>query len=154
MAATAAVLAGCSTIESTRSSVSRSLGTGEVFALYGTEGRWAGPVAPQTENCGPATTGLMSIGSRGFAFDPFQATTVINGQVTEAGALSGTYSRPGPGSGNANANANGARAGQARTSVLSITFTGTAMKDADGTEHIDGSLVSGRCRWTVTLKRA
>lgn len=142
MAATASVLAGCSTIESTRSSVSRSLGTGEVFALYGTEGRWAGPVAPQTENCGPATTGLMSIGSRGFAFDPFQATTVINGQVTEAGALSGTYSRPGPGT------------GQSRTTALSITFTGTALKDADGTEHIDGSLVSGRCRWTVTLKRA
>src|SRR5690348_15742070 len=50
------------------------LQSGEVMAWDGLLGRWAGPVAPTDPSCGSTTDGLLSIGSDGFGFDPFQST--------------------------------------------------------------------------------
>jgi hypothetical protein len=111
------------------------LQSGQVIGLFGAEGRWAGPVTPTADGCGPTTTGLMTVGRKTFAFDPFQGTTVISGAVSEA-ALQGTLSRPGNGQ-----------------QVVSIRFSGTVTDHADGQETIDGKLESGRCSWAVSLKR-
>lgn len=74
----------------------------------------------------------MTIGEHGFAFDPFQSTAVISGDIDDNGRLSGKLLREGP-----------ERRG------LSIAFNGMATaRDA-----IDGTLQSGRCRWRVTLHR-
>jgi hypothetical protein len=74
----------------------------------------------------------MSIGEKTFGFDPFQSTSVIDGNISPDGHLNGRLDRQ---SGN--------------HQDLSITFMGNAA--AKGT--IDGTLQSGRCRWTVTLHR-
>lgn len=115
--------------------VSRHLGAGETLPVYGLEGRWAGPVTPANPACGKPTNGIMSIGIRGFGFDPFGSTVAITGTV-EKGALEGTLTRPGGGN------------------TLSITFTGQAHETAEGNDVIEGTLASGRCTWTVMLRRA
>jgi hypothetical protein len=117
------------------SRLSRNLGTGETLAIYGAEGRWAGPVTPSDTSCGQTTTGLMSVGSGAFGFDPFQSTTVIQGTVAN-GTLRGTLTRTG-----------------ANKHALSISFEGQAGEDAQGKDQITGTLLSGRCRWNVALKR-
>ncbi len=132
MLAFAGGLAGCDL----PGRVSRHLGSGEVLAVYGLEGRWAGPVAAVNSSCGNPTTGLMSVGSGTFAFDPFQGTTIIKGTVNED-AFDGTLIRPG-----------------GNKQSLSIRFTGQAHRDPGGLDSIEGALVSGRCRWSVSLRRA
>ena len=108
------------------------LQSGQVLALQGLQGRWVGPVVPADPNCGSSTQGLMSIGENGFGFDPFQSTTVIRGEVTKDGHLSGKLIRQGGDHQN-----------------LSITFEGVASRS----EAINGTLLSSRCRWTVALHR-
>jgi len=114
--------------------VGERLQSGHVLAWHGLQGRWVGPVVPADKSCGPATQGLMSIGSKGFGFDPFQSTTVIHGEVGKDGRLIGSLNRQG-----------------ADRQDLSVSFEASA--SAAGAETIDGTLVSGRCRWTVTLRR-
>ena len=115
--------------------VSRNIGTGETLPLYGIEGRWAGPVTPDDPSCGRTTTGLMSVGSDTFGFDPFQSTAVIQGTVQKR-KLAGTLTRSG---------------GNKQT--LSLRFEGEATTDSEGKPAITGALVSGRCRWHVVLIR-
>ncbi len=123
-------------VSSCGTGVSDRLQSGEVMGLFHLEGRWAGPVVPKNEACGTSTTGLMSVGRKTFAFDPFQGTTVINGAISDADSLQGTLSRAG----------NGQQA-------ITISFSGQARHSDSGEEMIDGELVSGRCSWTVSLKR-
>ncbi len=111
------------------------LQSGRVLSLGGAEGRWVGPVAPVDPNCGPRATGLMSIGTRTFAFDPFQSTGVIRGDVSPSGDFSGNAVRPVPGS-----------------TSITMDFVGR-LQQAEGVERIVGTLTSGRCHWTVTLLR-
>ncbi len=112
------------------------LQSGKVIGLFGLEGRWTGPVTPQSDGCGTSGIGLMSVGLRTFAFDPFQGTTVISGTVSDAVSLRGALVRAGNGQ-----------------QPSSISFSGEARQRDGGDETIDGELVSGRCSWTVSLKR-
>ena len=125
-----ALIAGCG------GDVGERLQSGRVLALHGLQGRWAGSVVPQDKSCGPVAQGLMSIGEKGFAFDPFQSTTVIQGVVGKDGRLTGDLARLGPDRQN-----------------LSVSFEGSASVDGSDTEAIEGALVSGRCHWKVTLHR-
>jgi hypothetical protein len=127
-AATIVLVIGC------EGDAGERLQSGRVLAWHGLQGRWVGPVVPADKSCGPATQGLMSIGSKGFGFDPFRSTTVIQGEVGKDGRLIGSLNRQG-----------------ADRQDLSVSFEGSA--SAAGAETIDGTLVSGRCRWTVTLRR-
>jgi hypothetical protein len=124
-----ATLPGC------RNDAADRLQSGKVLDIFGLEGRWVGPVTPQTEGCGSTNTGLMTVGRTTFAFDPFQGTTVLDGTVSADGNLTGSLSRPGGGQ-----------------QVVSISFSGAAKQDG-GAETIAGQLVTGRCSWTVNLKR-
>jgi hypothetical protein len=108
------------------------LQSGRVLALSGLQGRWVGSVLPMEPACGSATQGLMSIGGKGFGFDPFQSTTVIQGDVGTDGRMIGSLTRLGSDHQN-----------------LSITFEG----GASGSDTISGTLQSGRCHWTVTMHR-
>jgi hypothetical protein len=128
-------LAGCGIGELPKRA-SDAIGSGKVIALQGFEGRWGGPVRPSDASCGPERHGLMRVGDGAFAFDPFGSTTVIKG-TAENDTLSGTLTRPGGGH-----------------QTLSISFTGHARQDAEGTETIEGVLTSGKCTWKVTLARA
>jgi len=83
-------------------------------------------------NCGSTTPGLLTIGEKGFGFDPFQSTTVLYGSVSADGRLKGALTRPGGDRQN-----------------LTISFEGIA----SGEDAIGGTLQSGRCRWTVNLHR-
>lgn len=121
-----AALAGCGGDPGER------LQSGRVLALLGLQGRWVGPVLPMDPACGSATQGLMSIGDKGFGFDPFQSTTVIQGEVGKDGRLNGSL----------------ARLGSDHQNLL-ITFEGAA----SGSETISGTLQSGRCHWSVTMHR-
>jgi hypothetical protein len=112
------------------------LQSGKVMALFHLEGRSMGPVTPQGEECGKSSIGLMSIGRKTFAFDPFQGTLVISGTVSDADHLQGTLSRVGSGQ-----------------QVVSISFAGDARQHDGEEDSIDGHLVSGHCSWTVNLKR-
>lgn len=114
------------------SHLSEPLQSGRVLALDGLEGRWVGPVAPTTPDCGKTTQGLMAIGETGFGFDPFEGAIVISGKVTDDGHLNGELVRQG---------------GDHQT--VSISFSAAA----SGSDAIAGSLQSGRCHWTVTLHR-
>jgi hypothetical protein len=111
------------------------LQSGQVLAMHGLQGRWVGSVIPAQPGCGAVVQGLMTIGARGFGFDPFQSTTVINGEVSDGGRLVGNLVRQG-----------------ADHHDISISFEGNASDDA-GRTAISGILQSGRCRWTVTLHR-
>jgi hypothetical protein len=108
------------------------LQSGRVIAWQGWQGRWVGSVIATDPTCGSETRGLMTIGDKGFGFDPFASTAVIQGQVTPDGKLTGTLARQGPDHQN-----------------LSLAFEGVA----SGSESITGVLRSGRCHWTVTLRR-
>ncbi len=115
-----------------RADLGEYLQSGRVLPLQGLEGRWVGQVVPTESGCGPATQGLMSIGGTGFGLDPFQSTTIIRGEVGDDGRLVGRLVRHGP-----------------DHHDLSIAFEGSAT----GSAAISGTLQSGRCRWTVTLRR-
>ena len=122
-----AFLAGCA------ENLAERLQSGKVMAWDGLLGRWAGPVAPTAPSCGGTTEGLLSIGTDGFGFDPFQSTTVISGKVASDGRLAGTFVRTG-----------------GSNQSLSISFDAAP---ADG-DTIRGTLASGRCHWSVTLHRS
>ena len=129
-ALTLALIAGC------EGDVGERLQSGRVLALRGLQGRWIGPVMPADPTCGPATQGLMSIGGKGFGFDPFQSTTVIQGAVEKDGRLVGNLVRQG-----------------SDHRDMSVSFEGAAQERGSEPEAIDGTVVSGRCRWIVTLHR-
>ena len=129
-ALTIGLIAGC------EGDIGERLQSGRVLAWHGLQGRWVGPVVPADKSCGPTTEGLMSIGDKGFAFDPFQSTTVMQGGVTKDGRLTGNLTRQGGNHQN-----------------LSVSFEGAANGAGSEAEAIDGNLVSGRCHWTVTLHR-
>lgn len=135
------VLGGCQTLRDTRTTLSSSLGTGETFAVYGLEGRWAGKTTPDSPDCVGPTTAILTVGSDGFALDPFASTFVINGKVSDAGAFSGTLTRDVAGAGN-------------KHIERKLSFNGQVRKQPDGSEQIDGRLQSGRCSWHVSLRRA
>ncbi len=111
------------------------LQSGRVFPWVGPEGRWVGLVNPVEPDCGLQTTGLMSIGSGTFAFDPFQSTAVLQGKIGPAGDLMGEVVRPVPGS-----------------KPITMGFLGR-IQHSEGVERIVGTLTSGRCHWSVTLRR-
>ncbi len=77
----------------------------------------------------------MRIGGNTFAFDPFESTTIINGEV-EGAELKGVLTRVGGGH---------------RT--LSMTFTGRANTETSSRDVIEGVLSSGNCAWQVMLTR-
>jgi hypothetical protein len=129
-ALTIGFIAGC------KEDIGERLQSGRVLALQGLQGRWVGPVVPADKSCGPTTEGLMSIGDKGFAFDPFQSTTVMQGDVSKDGRLIGNLSRQGGDHQN-----------------LSVSFEGAVSGDGSEAEAINGTLVSGRCHWKVTLHR-
>ena len=108
------------------------LQSGQVLAWQGLQGRWVGPVVPTEHACGATTQGLMSIGDKGFALDPFQSTTVVRGELSDGGHLNGKLVRQGP-----------------DHQDLSISFEAMAA----GNDEINGTLQSGRCHWMVTLHR-
>lgn len=139
--ASLAGLGGCQTLRDTRTTLSSSLATGETFAIYGLEGRWAGKTTPDTPDCVGPTTAILTIGSDGFALDPFASTFVIDGKISDDGALSGTLTRDVAGGGN-------------KHIERKLSFNGQARKQPDGSEQIDGRLQSGRCSWHVSLRRA
>jgi hypothetical protein len=120
------VVGGC------EADLSEHLQSGRVLAWHGLQGRWVGPVVPTERACGPTTHGLMSIGERGVGLDPFQSTSVIRGKVSDDGHLSGSLIRQ-----------------DADHQDHAIVFAGTAA----GSDAISGVLKSGRCSWTVTLRR-
>ncbi|GAN76370.1 hypothetical protein [Acidisphaera rubrifaciens] len=136
-----ALLGGCQTLRDTRTTLSSSLGTGETFAIYGLEGRWAGKTTPDTPDCVGPTTAILTVGSDGFALDPFASTFVIDGKVSAGGAFAGTLTRDVAGAGN-------------KHIERKLTFDGQVRKQSDGSEQIDGRLQSGRCSWHVSLRRA
>jgi hypothetical protein len=120
-------LAACAgdTGEGTRSS--------RVLPWAGLEGRWVGPVIPIDPSCGLRTTGLMSIGSGAFAFDPFQSTDVLQGKIGPGGDLMGQAVRPALGD-----------------RPIKIDFLGR-VQHSDDAARIVGTLTSGRCNWSVIL---
>ena len=109
------------------------LQSGRVLAWNGLQGRWVGPVTPNDASCGQATKGLMTIGEKGFGFDPFASTVVIQGQVAPDGRLSGTLVRQG---------------GNHQPMTISLEATASADESS-----ITGTVLSNRCQWTVTLQR-
>jgi hypothetical protein len=119
------VLVGC------QGDLGERLQSGKVLAWAGLQGRWAGPAVPADSGCGSTTRGLMSIGEKGFGFDPFQSTTVIHGDIDQSGHLSGKLTREG-----------------GDHQPVSVSFEGMAETDS-----ITGTLQSGRCHWNVTLRR-
>ena len=86
---TLTLLAGCGR------DLGEPLQSGQVLPWQGLQGRWVGSVVPTGPSCGRTTQGLMSIGPKGFAFDPFQSTTVVQGAVDKDGHLSATVARLG-----------------------------------------------------------
>lgn len=130
LALTAVCLSGCG-----HKDLSEPLQSGRVMAISGVQGRWSGPVEPQGTACGATGHGLMSIGGKTFAFDPFQSTTVINGTIDDSGHLTGRLQRVG-----------------GDHQDLSIAFDGSVATTADS-ETITGTIKSGRCTWSVTLQR-
>jgi len=121
-----ALVAGC------HGDLGERLQSGQVLAWHGLQGRWVGSVMPTDAACGLPTQGLMTIGEKGFGFDPFESTTVIQGEVSKDGHLNGGLAREG-----------------SEHQSLTITFDGLATDS--GT--LNGTLRSGRCHWTVTLLR-
>lgn len=130
----AAILTTCG-IQDLPTRLSSEIGTGQVYALHGLEGRWAGTVQSGDPSCTSAN-GLMTIRGDKFAFDPFQSTMVIHGTINKLGRLQGALSRAG-----------------GDNTTLSATFDANATTDEDERLSIVGVLKSGRCRWTVRLLR-
>jgi hypothetical protein len=71
-----ALITGC------KDDLGERLQSGRVLAWQGLQGRWVGPVVPTEHACGATTQGLMSIGDKQFALDPFQSTTVVRALIT------------------------------------------------------------------------
>lgn len=115
--------------------VGEALQSGQGFSLFGDDGRWVGPVAPTKPDCGQQTTGLMTLSSGKFSFDPFQSVVIVEGTV-DAGRLAGEVTRSAPGE-------------------KAITMRLMAMIDhpKNGPAAIEGTLTSGRCSWNVALRR-
>jgi hypothetical protein len=121
-----ALITGC------KDDLGERLQSGRVLAWQGLQGRWVGPVVPTEHACGATTQGLMSIGDKQFALDPFQSTTVVRGELSDGGHFNGKLVRQGP-----------------DHQDLSISFEATAA----GNDAISGTLQSGRCHWMVALHR-
>ena len=118
------------------SDLAAMLQSGRVVGLGGVEGRWVGPVAPDGPECGSTTTGLMSVGRGGFGFAPFQNTVTIRGKLGPDNAFESSLERAG-----------------GDKKMLTILFRARVIDLPDGSDAIEGNLVSGRCRWTVKLTR-
>ena len=125
-----ASLTGC------QDDLGEKLQSGRVLAWDGLQGRWAGDVVPARPSCGILTHGLMSIGSKTFGFDPFGGTEVIQGVITADGRMNGALRRQGGDHQN-----------------LSLSFEAHTTQPASAATTIIGKLTSGRCDWTVTLRR-
>lgn len=110
--------------------------TGDVLGLGGPEGQWAGPVTPVAAECGAPTTGLMSVGRRTFAFDPFGGTAVIHGNLDKTGQLRGA-----------------AVSTVAGHDTARMEFVARLQRQSDNKEQILGTINSARCRWSVALRR-
>ncbi len=123
------LLAGCGV------DLGEKLQSGQVLAWHGLQGRWNGPVVPAEPSCGPTTHGLMTIGSKGFGFDPFESTTIMDGAIDPNGHLSGKLVRQ-----------------FGNQPAQSISFDATAQSNG-GEDTISGTLQSARCQWKVTLHR-
>lgn len=111
------------------------LQSGRTFGLVGLEGRWLGEVSPSVANCGARSIGSMSIGHGKFAFDPFQSTSIIRGNVADD-QLTGRLEKLG---------------GEKR--VTMIVLKAQAISTPDGAQLIRGKLESGPCQWQVELHR-
>jgi hypothetical protein len=97
--------------------------------------QWAGSVVPNDPSCGEQTTGLMTLSSKKFSFDPFGTVTVIAGKV-DHDHLQGSATL--------------AATGQ---HGVTFQFTGTINHTADGHRVIQGNVTSGQCTWRVSLRR-
>ncbi len=126
------ILLGISFAGGCQKDLGEYLQSGRVLALHGLQGRWLGPVVPTDGSCGPTAQALMTVGEEDFGLDPFQSTTVIHGQVSDDGHLTGKLIRQAP-----------------EHREASISFEGIAT----GPNAISGKLQSGRCHWTVELHR-
>src|SRR5271169_2968757 len=82
-----ALITGC------KDDLGERLQSGRVLAWQGLQGRWVGPVVPTEHACGATTQGLMSIGDKQFALDPFQSTTVVRGELSASSHLNGRLVR-------------------------------------------------------------
>ena len=120
-------------LSSCKEDLGEQLQSGRVLAWAGLQGRWVGPVVPNDATCGEAKWGLMTIGEKGFGFDPFASTIVIQGQVDPQGHLSGTLVRQG-----------------GNHQPMAISLEAAASADVSS---ITGIVQSNRCQWTVTLHR-
>ena len=115
--------------------IGESLESGREFSFLSDDGRWVGPVAPTSPDCGRQTTGLMNIGSGKFAFAPFQSIVSVEGTV-EKGRLAGLATSSAPGE-----------------KPITMRFAGAIKHPNDGPATIEGTLTSGRCSWSVALHR-
>lgn len=97
--------------------------------------QWAGPVTPNDPDCGTATTGLMTLGSKKFSFDPFGSISVIAGHVTQ-NRLDGSAVIAGPGQ-----------------QGVAFQFSGAIRQPAGAPRVIQGTVTSGQCTWRVLLHR-
>ena len=97
--------------------------------------QWSGPVVPNDPNCGEKTSGLMTLGSKKFSFDPFGSVTVIPGKV-DRDHLEGSTTIAAPGQ-----------------KGVAFQFTGTINRPANGQSMIQGTLTSAQCQWRVALHR-
>ena len=97
--------------------------------------QWSGPVVPNDPNCGKHTTGLLTLGSKKFSFDPFGSVTVIGGNVNRD-QLKGSATIAAPGQ-----------------KGVAFQFTGTINQPANGQSTIQGTLTSAQCIWRVALHR-
>jgi hypothetical protein len=102
---------------------------------FGNRNQWAGPVVPSAPNCGSQATGLMTLSSTEFSFDPFGGVIVIPGKV-DKDRLEGASAAAAPGQ-----------------KSITIQFTGAFNHPDDGPPSIQGTMTSGRCAWSVTLRR-
>ena len=97
--------------------------------------QWSGPVIPNDSSCGKQTTGLLTLGSKTFSFDPFGSVTVIPGTVARD-HLEGSTTVAAPGQ-----------------KGVAFQFTGTINQPGHGQSMIQGSLTSAQCTWRVALHR-
>jgi hypothetical protein len=97
--------------------------------------QWAGPVVPNDPSCGQQTTGLMTLSSKKFSFDPFQSVAVIAGKV-DRNHLEGSATIAAPGQ-----------------HGVTFQFKGTINLATDGYRVIHGNVTSGQCTWRVSLRR-
>lgn len=95
--------------------------------------QWSGPVVPSDPNCGEQTTGLMTLGSEKFSFDPFGSVTVIPGHVDHH-RLEGSTVVAAPGQ-----------------KGVAFQFAGTINQPVNGASNIEGTVTSGQCTWRVSL---